>query len=677
MGKTTWPGWKCVRLLGTGSFGKVYEIRREYYGREIKAALKVITVPPDDVSLQQIYGEGMGEQNATEYFKELVDSIVAECALMAELRGHSNIVSYEDHMVEERENQFGWEILIRMELLTPLVDWINVRPSPMTETDVIGLGIDMCRALEVCHGMKILHRDIKPENIFFKPPNSYKLGDFGNAKKTAQTLSPNAKKGTYTYMAPEVYFHGSYDETADLYSLGIVLYQFLNGNRTPFLQKGEDKFTDREHALKRRMDGTPIPEPEYGSAMLKETVLKTVAFNKADRYQSARELREALEECLRYCNAHGDTMEKAQASNSGQVVRESTIDILNDPPQPPEPAENRVPPPELTRILLPQFPPTQTVKTDAPEPAEETAQENGAPETPAAAAETPEAAEKAVPAQEQEQKPESKPEAPPPVPDSPAEESKPEPVAEPGAPAKPPASKPKWLLPAAIGGGAVLLLGLIILGISLHSRSKPDTVSSTGAENTSVSDTESRQSESSAAGSSSKAESSSQASASTTSSSSEAKSESSAQQSTADVLKTDDLYGIRLLIFLSGDKASGAAGTVQSNGSKDGLKWELIPEGDKLKDTNYEYEGGEEIRVSPAGVANHYYVDYIRKEPLFADSAKDPMIWVTVDDMSAQIADVSFLNAAGDTVEFELGSEKTEPGSDGAKTFFMVLLRRF
>ena len=172
MARNTWPGWECVRLLGTGSFGRVYEIRRTEFGRDFSAALKVITVPPDESSVKQAYSEGMDDASVTAYFRSYVEDITAEFAVMAQLKGHTNIVSYEDHMVLEQEGRIGWDILIRMELLTPLLEWASLHP--LTETDVIRLGIDMCRALEICHGQNILHRDIKPENIFLNRSGDYR-----------------------------------------------------------------------------------------------------------------------------------------------------------------------------------------------------------------------------------------------------------------------------------------------------------------------------------------------------------------------------------------------------------------------------------------------------------------------------------------------------------------------
>lgn len=183
----TWPGWECVRQLGAGSFGKVYEIQRIENGRAYKSALKVITIPQDDAEIENAYNEGMDEAAVTHYFKSFVNEITNEFALMAYLKGYTNIVSYEDHMIEEHQGKIGWDILIKMELLTPLTRW--TAKHPMSEEDVINLGCDMCRALELCHKNRIIHRDIKPQNIFVNKNGDYKLGDFGIARVVEKTSS--------------------------------------------------------------------------------------------------------------------------------------------------------------------------------------------------------------------------------------------------------------------------------------------------------------------------------------------------------------------------------------------------------------------------------------------------------------------------------------------------------
>ena len=156
-----------------------------------------------------------------------------EIDLMNTFRGTSNIVSLEDHKVIERQNEIGWDILIRMELLTTLSSYVTERP--LSQSDVVKLGVHICRALELCAAHKAIHRDIKPENIFVSQHGDFKLGDFGIARQIERTMSGLSKKGTENYMAPEVFKGAEYGASVDIYSLGIVMYKFLNKNRRPFL----------------------------------------------------------------------------------------------------------------------------------------------------------------------------------------------------------------------------------------------------------------------------------------------------------------------------------------------------------------------------------------------------------------------------------------------------------
>ena len=93
------------------------------------------------------------------------------------------------------------------------------------------LGRDICEALAVCHRKQLLHRDVKPENIFVDGEGRFKLGDFGIARRLDNPATYLTQVGTPYYMAPEVFSLHSYDGRADIYSLGLVLYRFLNRSR--------------------------------------------------------------------------------------------------------------------------------------------------------------------------------------------------------------------------------------------------------------------------------------------------------------------------------------------------------------------------------------------------------------------------------------------------------------
>ena len=287
--------WKLIRLIGEGSFGRVYEAEREDFGRTYKAALKIITIPQNKSEISSIKADGMDQENVKAYFKSFVEDLVNEFSLMAQLKGNSNVVSYEDHTVIEHSQDIGWDIIIRMELLTPLLDLVS--EMKMTKKDVMKLGADMCQALELCQKFNIVHRDVKPENIFVSRNGDFKLGDFGIARTVEKTMGGLSKKGTYTYMAPEVYKGDSYGTSVDIYSLGIVLYRLLNDNRTPFLPKYPAPIThnDREQALARRIGGSAIPAPLNADGRLSEIVLKACAYNPAMRYSSPMQMRDELE----------------------------------------------------------------------------------------------------------------------------------------------------------------------------------------------------------------------------------------------------------------------------------------------------------------------------------------------------------------------------------------------
>lgn len=312
--------WHIKEKIGEGSFGSVYAIERKELGVTYRSALKVITVPRDKSEIQSAMSDGMSLQEATEYFRELVENIIDEFIIMSKLKGNSHIVSYEDHVIMEHEDDIGWDILIRMEILTPLVE--HTSENTMEQEEIIKLGIDMCKALELCRKFKIIHRDIKPENIFITSGGDYKLGDFGIAKTVEKTRIGLSRKGTYTYMAPEVYKGEAYGPTVDIYSLGIVLYKHLNNNRTPFMPAYPHKITydDRENALIKRIRGDVIPPPEKGTNSLKQAVLKACSFNPEERYPTAKAFRKDLEILMDNPNARIDKVAKKSISGKHKKI---------------------------------------------------------------------------------------------------------------------------------------------------------------------------------------------------------------------------------------------------------------------------------------------------------------------------------------------------------------------
>lgn len=323
LSKEIWNGWKVENLIGEGSFGKVYKIVREDFGHIYVAALKVIQIPYNKSEVKAIKSEGLTDESVTSYFKSMVEDIVEEFSIMSKLKGNSNIVSYEDHMVVPKEGEFGWDIYIRMELLTPLMDYVE--NHEMKVKDVVQLGIDICSALEVCKRYDIIHRDIKPENIFVSDMGSFKLGDFGIARQLEKTMSGLSKKGTYTYMAPEVYKGMSYNSSVDLYSLGIVMYRFLNNNRSPFMPpvSQQIKFSDREEANIRRFSGEKLEKPSKASERLSNIILKACEYKSGDRYSFPEQMKKDL---MEYLNA-----ENEEVLNSIVIAKQENEDEEKTP----------------------------------------------------------------------------------------------------------------------------------------------------------------------------------------------------------------------------------------------------------------------------------------------------------------------------------------------------------
>lgn len=284
--------WKIYDRLGAGSFGTVFKIERIDSPGEF-SALKIISIPPSEDALDAYWDEHptSSDNDVSTYYHGLVDELKKECNLMSKLKGHSNIVSIEDYDEIPKKNSIGWDILVRMELLTPITR--RFREKFPDETDVIKLGIDICKALEICKQNKIIHRDIKPSNIFYSPYGDYKLGDFGVARTFSKSSSTASKRGTPNFMAPEMYKGLKYGADIDIYSLGIVLYKYLNNGNEPF--RNENTYTDEEYAFEQRMKGARMPRPANGSKELASVVLKACSYNPKDRFTSPAQMRTALE----------------------------------------------------------------------------------------------------------------------------------------------------------------------------------------------------------------------------------------------------------------------------------------------------------------------------------------------------------------------------------------------
>ena len=184
----------------------------------------------------------------------------------------------------------------------------------------VRLGSDLLPLLQSFADKEILHRDIKPENIFydgsFRNPTGFLLGDFGIAKRDSDTnVTPT---GTESTIAPEV---RGLDRSltndrrrCDMYSLGIVMYRYLNEGVYP---------SNRERIDKMPPDTNPFPEPRFGSKRLKQLVIKATSYDPNDRFDSPQ----AMLRELQLCDEYGVYIEQRSVGSQPTLVPPSNAPI--------------------------------------------------------------------------------------------------------------------------------------------------------------------------------------------------------------------------------------------------------------------------------------------------------------------------------------------------------------
>jgi eukaryotic-like serine/threonine-protein kinase len=162
----------------------------------------------------------------------------------------------------------------------------------------IDIAMDVCGALEAAHARGVIHRDIKPGNIMLNPRGEVKVTDFGIARvtATADTIEQTAAiLGTASYLSPEQAQGQPVDGRSDIYSLGCVLYEMVTG-RPPFL--GDSPVA----VASKQVLEQPTPPSRLNSdvtADLDAVILRALAKNPENRYQSAEEMRADLERAKR------------------------------------------------------------------------------------------------------------------------------------------------------------------------------------------------------------------------------------------------------------------------------------------------------------------------------------------------------------------------------------------
>ena len=289
--------YKISRKLGAGGMANVYLAEDQELGRRV--AIKML----DDRHSSDA---------------QFVERFRREAQNAAGL-SHPNIVSIYDRGEAEGSYYIAMEYVEGRTLKELLV---ARGPSP------IGIAIDYTRqilsALRFAHRNGIVHRDIKPHNVIVDGEGRVKVMDFGIARAGAsQMTEAGSIIGTAQYLSPEQARGAPVDQTSDLYSTGIVLYELLTGS-VPFT--GE---TPVEIAMK-HLSQTPVPPSTHRPEVPRDldyVVLRALAKDPAERYRSAEEMDADLERIARGIGVSAETAETATSVLSRTEVADALTTV--------------------------------------------------------------------------------------------------------------------------------------------------------------------------------------------------------------------------------------------------------------------------------------------------------------------------------------------------------------
>ncbi len=261
--------YQVLQELGRGGMGIVYQA----YDKQLKeqVALKIIS---------PLFGN---DPDAVERLKREVSS--------ARRIAHPNVIRIFD-IGESSGLHF-----VSMEYFagTSLRDYIK-RNGAVSLIQAKNIVLQICDGLQAAHGQGVIHRDLKSHNIIINPANHIKIIDFGLARSTyAEGMTATGLiLGTPEYMAPEQISGKKVDERADIYSLGIILYEIFTG-RVPFT--GDSPIAVGFQQLK-----DPPQDPRQINPQLTDDVtaiiLKALEKDPFRRFRSVQEMREAIEQIL-------------------------------------------------------------------------------------------------------------------------------------------------------------------------------------------------------------------------------------------------------------------------------------------------------------------------------------------------------------------------------------------
>jgi serine/threonine-protein kinase len=308
--------YRIQRKLGAGGMADVYLAEDQELGRRV--AIKILN------------GRHANDDQFIERFRREAKNAAA--------LNHPNIVSIYDRGEAEDTYYIAMEFLDGR-TLKELVVSRGAAP--------INVAIEYARqilsALRFAHRHGIVHRDIKPHNVLVDAEGRVKVTDFGIARAgTSQMTETGSIVGTAQYLSPEQARGGEVDPRSDLYSLGVVLYELLTG-KTPF-----DGETPVEIAMK-HLSNAPKPPSKLRPDVtpeLDKVVLRALAKNPDDRYQSADEMEADLERVARGAPVSAATAATQVLPAAAAVAADPTSATMIAPPS--APARVVPPPPVVT-----------------------------------------------------------------------------------------------------------------------------------------------------------------------------------------------------------------------------------------------------------------------------------------------------------------------------------------
>jgi serine/threonine-protein kinase len=273
--------YRIVRKLGSGGMADVYLAEDQELGRRV--AIKILD------------GRHANDDQFIERFRREAKNAAA--------LNHPNIVSIYDRGEAEDTYYIAMEYLDGRTLKELIV---GHGQAPMRVA--VEYARQILSALRFAHRHGIVHRDIKPHNVLVDREGRVKVTDFGIARAgTSQMTETGSIVGTAQYLSPEQARGGEVDQRSDLYSLGVVLYELLTG-KTPF--EGD---TPVEIAMK-HLSATPQTPSELRPDIPPEldmVILRALAKDPDERYQSADEMESDLERVARGAPVAAATMDAA------------------------------------------------------------------------------------------------------------------------------------------------------------------------------------------------------------------------------------------------------------------------------------------------------------------------------------------------------------------------------